>query len=522
MADDDKVEIGEYLRIIWRRKWIIVIPTLLVGLTAWVGLHFITPIYESNALIQIHDQDEVDALAAEFADERGRGGNRSQPRSYEREKVSQLNQELGSQRFLAPVGERLGLDRDPRILAAAQAMQDRLPDHDIKELTVFAYTARLKRKIRVEPAGIALYSFICQDEDPHFAYALAKAISDEYLKYNLGEGIHVVDRAQEFSAEQLERYQKLLTQAEDALESHQRQIQNQVLYTTNPITADNVAATRAMVDEADLELATLERRIHRGLDRMPPSLGGVSKLQSKISSPRLSALGQGLTQVERNQVPVTIQGFAAGTTTGVVGSEVANTRKDLFNEIEARVLSTYPNETLDVQQQARDVVFDQITLNSVRARKERILELLNGYSAGMAAGPEQQLELRRLQDEVDRYRSLVANIQERRITDDLRRNAQEASVSSRVKIIEPPAVPLKPAAPDRMRILLFAFLAGPLLGLGAVVIAEYMDSSLRTVEDIEAELGLPVLGTIPRLEGANLTSGRKPTRTRAKRVEVAG
>ncbi len=277
-----------------------------------------------------------------------------------------------------------------------------------------------------------------------------------------------------------------------------------------------------MVDEADLELATLERRIQRGLDRMPPSLGGVSKLQSKISSPRLSALGHGLTQVERNQVPVTIQGFAAGSAIGVVGSEVANTRKDLFNEIEARVNTAYPNETLDVQQQARDVLFDQITLNSVRARKERILELLNGYSAGMAAGPEQQLELRRLQDEVDRYRSLVANIQERRITDDLRRNAQEASVSSRVKIIEPPAVPLKPASPNRMRILLFAFLAGPLLGLGAVVIAEYMDSSLRSVEEIEAELGLPVLGTIPRLEGANLTSGRKPTRTRAKRVEVAG
>ena len=521
MADDDKVEIGEYLRILWRRKWMIVIPTLLVGLTAWVGLHFITPIYESNALIQIHDQDEVDALAAEFADEGRRGGSRSQPRDYEREKVSQLNQELGSQAFLAPVGQRLGLDRDPRILAAAQAMQDRLPDHDLDELTVFAYTARLKRKIRVEAAGIALYSFICQDEDPHFAYALAKAISDEYLKYNLGEGIHVVDRAQEFSTEQLERYQKLLTQAEEALEAHQRSIQNQMLYTTNPITNDNVAATRAMVDEADLELATLERRIQRGLDRLPPSLGGVSRLQSKISSPRLSALGHGLTQVERNQVPVTIQGFAAGST-GVVGSEVANTRKDLFNEIETRVNAAYPNETLDVQQQARDVLFDQITLNSVRARKERIIELLNGYSAGMAAGPEQQLELRRLQDEVDRYRSLVANIQERRITDDLRRNAQEASVSSRVKIIEPPAVPLTPASPNRMRILLLALLAGPLLGLGAVVIAEYMDSSLRSVEEIEAELGLPVLGTIPRLEGANLTSGRKATRTRAKRVEVAG
>jgi uncharacterized protein involved in exopolysaccharide biosynthesis len=519
---DERVEILEYLRIVWKRKWFIIAPTVFVLLTAWIGLRFITPVYESHALIQINDQDEVEAMAAEFADERRPGGRRGdQPRDYEHQRVVQINQEVSSQRFLAPVGKRLGLERDPEVLAAAERMKARLPDNNMEELIAYAYTSRLKPKISVERAGIALYEFKCEDEDPHFAYALAKAISDEYIGYTLGEGIQVVDRAQDFSTEQLERYQKLLTQSEDALELYQRRLQNMQLSTTNPITPQNLSETRRLVDEADLEMTTLERRIGRGLERLPPSLGGLGGLQSRITSPRLNSLGQALTQAERNQVPLTIQGLAAPTATGMIGGEVSNTRKDLFNELQDRVQRAYPSETLDIQQQARDVLFDQLTLNSVRARRDRVNELLNSYSAGVVAGPEQELGLRKLQEAVDRYRGLVANIQERRITDDLRRNAQEASVSARVKILEAPAVPLKPSSPNSTRILLLALLAGPLLGLGAVVLAEYVDTSLRTVEEIEAELGLPVLGTIPRLAGTNVRAHRRRAARRPKRVGVA-
>lgn len=518
---DERVEILEYLRIVWKRKWFIIAPTVLVVLTALIGLRFVTPIYESHALIQINDQDEVEAMAEQFADERRPGRRGDQPRDYEHQRVVQINQEVSSQRFLDPVGKRLGLERDPEVLAVAERMKARLPDNSLEELVSYAYTTRLKTAIQVERAGIALYEFKCSDEDPHFAYALAKAVSDEYIKYTLGEGIQVVDRAQEFSTEQLERYQKLLSQAENAFEARQRQLSHMQLSSTNPITTENLSETRRLVDEADLEMVTLERRIQRGLERLPPSLGGLGALQSRVTSPRLNSLGQALTQAERNQVPLTIQGLAAPTATGVVGSEVSNTRKDLFNEIQDRVQRAYPGETLDIQQQARDVIFDQLTLNSVRARRDRVNELLNNFAAGVIAGPEQEFGLHKLQEEVDRYRGLVTNIQERRITDDLRRNAQEASVSVRVKIVEAPAVPVKPASPDATRILLLAFLAGPLLGLGAVVLSEYIDTSLRTVEDIEAELGLPVLGTIPRLAGTNLHVQRRRVARRPKRVGVA-
>jgi polysaccharide biosynthesis transport protein len=47
--------------------------------------------------------------------------------------------------------------------------------------------------------------------------------------------------------------------------------------------------------------------------------------------------------------------------------------------------------------------------------------------------------------------------------------------------------------------ILFAFVFGSILGVGAAVLLEYFDTSFRNVADVEGKLNLPVLGVIPHL-----------------------
>lgn len=47
--------------------------------------------------------------------------------------------------------------------------------------------------------------------------------------------------------------------------------------------------------------------------------------------------------------------------------------------------------------------------------------------------------------------------------------------------------------------LLFAFVFGGIMGVGAAVLVEYFDTSFRNVADVETKLNLPVLGVIPRV-----------------------
>ncbi len=64
--------------------------------------------------------------------------------------------------------------------------------------------------------------------------------------------------------------------------------------------------------------------------------------------------------------------------------------------------------------------------------------------------------------------------------------------------VEGAALPARPAAPDRPRLVWLAILAALGVGLGSAGIAEWLDASVRGPEDAGA-LGAPVLAAIPRI-----------------------
>jgi len=63
-----------------------------------------------------------------------------------------------------------------------------------------------------------------------------------------------------------------------------------------------------------------------------------------------------------------------------------------------------------------------------------------------------------------------------------------------------PAIPnSEPAAPNRFRLLLMALMGSLGLAVGAVVVAERVDTSFHTVDDLRAFSTVPVLVSIPRI-----------------------
>lgn len=65
------------------------------------------------------------------------------------------------------------------------------------------------------------------------------------------------------------------------------------------------------------------------------------------------------------------------------------------------------------------------------------------------------------------------------------------------QILESAALPTQPDSPRSDRILLVALVASLGLGLAGVFLAEYMDSSFESVEQLEASTALPVLSGVP-------------------------
>ncbi|HTG16383.1 MAG TPA: polysaccharide biosynthesis tyrosine autokinase [Blastocatellia bacterium] len=76
---------------------------------------------------------------------------------------------------------------------------------------------------------------------------------------------------------------------------------------------------------------------------------------------------------------------------------------------------------------------------------------------------------------------------------------QEHEQHSNMKMIDPPQVPISPIGPNRLRTILIGFFVSLVAGVGLVFFLEYLDNTVKTVEDVSRYAQLPALSVIPSI-----------------------
>lgn len=79
-------------------------------------------------------------------------------------------------------------------------------------------------------------------------------------------------------------------------------------------------------------------------------------------------------------------------------------------------------------------------------------------------------------------------------------NAQEFRIVDRAF---PPIFPIKP---NKVRIITLGIVLGLMLGLAVAFFLEYLDDSVRRMDDVEKLLGLPIVGSIPKIQAADISA----------------
>ena len=108
-------------------------------------------------------------------------------------------------------------------------------------------------------------------------------------------------------------------------------------------------------------------------------------------------------------------------------------------------------------------------------------------------------------------RDVISN---RQLYDDLMQRAKLTGVTgeykgTNVQVIDARRSRGCPMLPNHQRDLLFALVTGFLLALGLAFGLEYIDSRIKTPDDIKNHLGLPFLGLVPAV-GAKQVKGPSP------------
>jgi non-specific protein-tyrosine kinase len=111
---------------------------------------------------------------------------------------------------------------------------------------------------------------------------------------------------------------------------------------------------------------------------------------------------------------------------------------------------------------------------------------------GTVTGVDEQAQFERLQSDLALYQSSYSTLLQ---SYEALRVAEAGAVSG-VVAVEPAEPDFDPVRPRTFMNTLLAAVVGGMLGLGAVFLIEYLDDTIKSPEQVERELGLPVLATI--------------------------
>jgi len=182
------------------------------------------------------------------------------------------------------------------------------------------------------------------------------------------------------------------------------------------------------------------------------------------------------------------------------GSTLGLARLNLNNLLEALVARRNAGLALAQRNHLAQYAFallDREVAQRVSTRLETNIREFRGF---MARQPQQSAQLATLQQEVIRIQDLLTRIENDIQQEDLRLAANMSEIGYRIVVRQDPQRPFAPIEPNKMRLAMMGFALALAMGVGLVILAEFMDRSFKSLRDIERSLGLKVVGTLPMIE----------------------
>jgi len=146
----------------------------------------------------------------------------------------------------------------------------------------------------------------------------------------------------------------------------------------------------------------------------------------------------------------------------------------------------------------------QLAIETLKNRYEAAKSREEAFRQALARQKELEQEL---SEKAIGYRQLQRDVEaEEQLLEEVLRQAKEKASKveleeTNISVSAPALVPDRPASRHRVRNTVLAGLVGLFMGVALAFLLEFVDNSIRTVEDVEEHLAVPFLGWIPTIEG---------------------
>jgi len=496
-SSESFLNLAEYWRVIWRRKLFVILPLVIGGLVTVVGVRFLVPIYVSSSLIRMERRSAINRDVAQILQVQG------QRRAQDRENLSRLRTELQSTAFVDQIIRHFELDKKPSMIEDARlAQQERFPELTVEEIVFRRLREFLRENISVENKGPWLFEIACYDSDPENSFLLASAVTNLFVENLQKKQLRATREVGEFTDKQLEIHQSRLEKAESELEQAKRRIsQNRLV--GNPIGEENIQLGENQLRQLNIRVDEQIQTLSNVKNNLRTVVGMAPQTRDAILDGELRNLEDRLDGRREAQLLIEVgSGDGSGDELDQTMEDIAETELEYQRHLAVRVASVYPNLHQDFRPLMIEYHFVEANLQILEQKRDKLAEYIEAYKRNKHLMPQLELELESKSEEVETYRAVYESFVKARTSTQVSEAAQNTQLAAEVEIVEPPDRPITPARPNKLKIIIFGIFLGGAIGFGSLLVSEFMDMSFKSVGQIEKQLGVPVVGTVPNLETA--------------------
>ncbi len=486
MLGHRELTMEDYLAIVRRRLWLIIVPVLLCPVVAFSISMLLHDRFTSETLVLVEQQKVPDTyVKSVFTDELN-------------ERLSTMQEQILSRTRLQPLIEKFGIYK-----------QDvgRLPMEDLVD--------RLRSSIQVKAiltmggsrsTGLPGFTISFTADNPRMAQQTCAEITSMFIEENLRIRQARSQGTTEFLAKQLEGAKQKLDEQDSKLAAlKQRYIgqlpgqeqvnMNMLLGLNTQLDAVTQQLTRSQQDKAYLQ-SLLNQQV------------AAWKTSQEANNPE--TLEKQL--ADRQSQLVTLEAHYTEDHPDVIKAknDVAQLKKKIDEaNVQSKDKPAADTQTAELREpplilqlRAQIHIAEQSIEGGTRDQ-ERLQQAIRTYQGRVQSSPvvEEQFKLltRDYETALTFYNELLSKRNQSEMATDLERRQQ----GEQFRVMDPANLPEKPSFPNRPLFAAGGLGLGLVIAGGLVVLLEAGDKSLRNERDVEFWLRLPVLALLPPIEDGN-------------------
>lgn len=499
--EEEVKTIRDYIHIVKRRKWAILVPLCAVFLLSFAITLVLPRIYRSTSTILIEEQD----IPPEYV--------RTTVTGYAEQRLQSISQRVMSSQRLSEVIKRFDLYPDLQRKLTRDEVID-IMRRDIQFAAISVDVVDRSRGGAPTPMTIA-FTLSYDGRNPQMVQRVANMLASLYLEENLKTRSDRAREASKFLDEETKTMQDQLAQVDAKIATFKARHVNEL----PELTPMNIQT----LDRVERETDMLKQQLRTAKERE-------GYLQSQLAGIPVDASSQDrilLKELKAKIVQLRSKYSEKHPDVKKMRNEIAELEQRVKAEPPKTADGRYRFQADDQPDNPAYVSFSA-QLSSVQAEIATLQRQIgdleqkrNDYYRRIEASPRVEEEYKALMAERNNIQVKFDDMMKKTMEARVAQGLEKEQMGERFTIIDPARLPEKPVKPNVAAILLIGLFLGTGAGVGTAALKEYNDRSVRDPKTLTDLMGLPVLVTVPAIVTARDVLREKIMRKRVITLAVA-